>query len=54
MLMALIPTTMTAVLMVGLAQRRRRRLFPVGWESALMAVVYLAGLYPVFRASASH
>jgi len=50
-LTALIPMLMTAVLMVGLVGRRRRRLLPVGWETGLMALIYLAGIYLVFRGS---
>jgi len=52
LLMALVPLLMTAVLMVGLAGRRQKRRLPAGWETVLLVLIYLAGIYLVFRGSA--
>lgn len=53
LLTAFLPILMTATLMAGLAGRRRRRRLPAGWETVLMLLIYLGGMYLIFRGSAA-
>lgn len=51
LVMAIVGILMTGLMMVGLSSRHTRRRFILGWEEALMAVLYFGGLYLVFLGS---
>jgi hypothetical protein len=45
---ALLGAAITSVLLIGVAERRDKTLWRMGWDSAVMMVLYLGGLALLF------